>query len=166
MREPENPRIPLKKPVGGPEKKAKRKEIVRVRGGQSFDVTVIGREFYAYVVHWNSKFRRSRPCYEDPATCEGCKDQLPSKRLFYLECWCGQFGACFFEFTENVAFDLTGILSGKTDYRGSRLRIWRTHANNGRLNVEAKEWSEDPTKLPAETDPEETLRKMWEAPRA
>jgi hypothetical protein len=166
MQDPKRPRIPLKRPAEGPRKQKPRVEVVRVKGGAHYDLTVIGREFYAYVIHWNPKIRRSRPCYEDPAVCQGCKDSLIQKRLYYLEAWCGQFGSCFFEFTETTAYALTEILTGKQSWRGTRLRLSRTPANNGRLNVEVKEWSEDPIKLPAETDPEEILRKMWEAPNS
>jgi hypothetical protein len=166
MKEPEKQRQPLKRADDGPRRQKPRVEVVRVKGGQHFDLTVISKGFYAYVIHWNAKYRRSRPCYEDPSVCQGCKDQLPQKRLYYLEAWSGTFGACFFEFTETAAFALTEILSAKVHWRGSRLRLSRSHANNGRLNVECKEWSEDPEKLPKETDPEEVLRKMWEAPNA
>jgi hypothetical protein len=147
-------------------RKAPRVEVVRLRGGESFSCTILSSKFSGFVVHWNAVIRRSRPCYESRENCEGCKDELPAKTLYYLHVWSGTKGSCFLEMTAHAAFQLQEIFGSVSTYRGQRITVERTRAANGRLKVDVKEWSENAANLPPEEDPEDVLRKLWDWKRS
>lgn len=162
----ENGRQPLNRRTEPSPRKAPRMEVIRLKGGEAFQCTILSASFHGYVVHWDARIRRSRPCFLDANVCEGCKEELPSKTLFYLNVWHGSKGCCFVELTEHCACQLKEILGDKISYRGVRVRLERTRAANGRLKVDVMEMSDDPSRCPAEQDPEDILRVLWDWKRS
>lgn len=153
-------------PDGPPKKSEPRREVVRLKGGQQLECVVISPKFWGKVIHWDNTIKRSSPCYGDPEKCEGCKDHLPEKTLWYLCVWSHKYGKCFVEFTATAADQLMTLFEGNASFRGLRFRVSRTRADNGRLKVDLWEGLNDARSIPPDEDPEYVLQKMWAAKRA
>lgn len=138
-----------------------RGEIYRLKGGDSILVTILSPTFWGVTIHFDERSRRSMGCRGNPEQCEGCLGKIPVKDLFYLFCWFGPGRTGHVELTPRAMGQLDEAMQGKGTYRGQRVKVFRTKANNGRLNIEVYERIDKPESLQPDEDPTELLEWLW-----
>lgn len=146
------------------ERKKSKIWVWRLKGGERGTIVIYSPKFHGVTVHWNPSAGRSSAHFTDAEHCDGCQDELPTKELYYL------FGShsekarkVFLEMPRGAAEALQGMLAHAESFRGLRIWVERTKADNGRLRFRILE-QEAGVKLPADQHPQETLFAMWGIP--
>jgi len=120
---------------------------------------------YGYATHWDGK--RTRPCTAVMGQCKFCKDPNFSTRdkgVILVATTAGQLHG-FLELTPLAFDDLVRLSKTMQGLRGMLLRVRRQHQSmKGRLMVEYTGQYSGPVELPADQDPEPTLRRMFGLP--
>lgn len=136
--------------------------VKRLKGSESLTMTVYSPAPWGVMVHWSKARGRSSPHYADRARCAGCKDNLPTKELYYVYGFeVEQNRLIFLELTEKAALSIKRQLGAGETMRGIGLYVQRTPASNGRLQARVMNAHPMPNTLPADRDPEETLLRLW-----
>lgn len=140
--------------------------VWRLKGGESGTLTCYSKSPWGIVVHWDNAARRTAPHFTDAETCDGCVKELPRKELYYLFAHhCEKNRFVFLELTENAARLLVKQLGAGESLRGAGLFVQRTKADNGRLQIRLMNPHPDPSRLPADEDPQATLLALWKVKR-
>lgn len=151
---------PLRRADDPPEK-GPRDWIIRVRPGSGFVGQCISPSIWGVFTHWDGD--RTRECLADEKKCQRCIDGQPNRFRAYLYVWdslAKDYG--FLELTGDAVEELWRQAGGKNCLRGLILEVKRRGAGvRGTLIVKASPPAGDPDKLPANKDPEETLRRLW-----
>lgn len=141
---------------GGP-----RIPIVRLKGSERCQFVCLSSHLWGFQIHWNGKIRRSQPCHGTRENCEGCKDELPQREVFYLEGISPTHGHAFFELTPEATRKYHDIFDMANGSRGQTIQLSRTASNKGRLLLTWESAFDCKPKIPQETDPEPYLQIMW-----
>lgn len=141
-----------------PPKSGPKVYFLRLKGGATFTMTILGKEVHGFIVHWARGEGKSKPCIDPPSRCPGCKQGLAQKWKGYLHCFNHNSGQeVFLELTPGGFESLVRQLPGADSLRGNRIQVKRAGGDKGRLIVSVLTHAGDLSKLPPEKDPEEDL---------
>jgi len=135
--------------------------IVRLKGGERVQFTCLSSHLWGFMIHWNRTLRRSQPHHDPDEVCEGCKDKLPTREVFYLEGISPTRGHCFFELTPEASEKYHAIFSIEQNARGLTILLSRTASDKGRMLLTWESAFDRKPKLPEEQDPEPYLQILW-----
>lgn len=143
-------------PARGPKIKVR-----RLRGHESVSGIVLSDNLWGFEIHYNPAIKRSEPHFEEPHLCDGCGNKLPLKSVFYLHLLETPGAQLFLELSPGGARSFQDALGEMKSYRGTKIKVRRTPADNGRLIVEIDPYFDARGRLPQSVDPIDTLRILW-----
>lgn len=149
-------------PIAGP-----RLRVIRFKANEQSNVALLGTVIHGFWTHYSA---RTEPCTDPKEECHGCINKWPSR-------WKGYVHAIredrqeegFLELTPKNREDLLAYCGRAELMRGCRLLVRRGKGDKTALRMmPIRSWRAefDEVAMPEETDPEETLRSLFEFRRA
>jgi len=150
-------------PPPGPEM-----DVIRLDKSVQLQVCILSEAIRSVFVHWNQNKGskgRTEPCFRE--NCKGCKFHLPRRWKGYIHCHLAkEKKEAFVEVTPGAAEDLALALPNGISLRGLNVILRRQDGKKARMRVDLMPefLASDPSKLPEEKLPWETLARLWEVP--
>lgn len=134
--------------------------IKRLKGGEAKTFVLYGTKIRGIWVHWNGGTGKSEPHYEE--NCSACSKQIGKRWKGFLHAFCvEEKQQVFLELTPSGAAALLHQLADPETIRGNLVRVKRSPAQNGRLQIVALERVKQHDNLPPEKDPRRSILKLW-----
>lgn len=134
--------------------------VKRMEGAESKTFVIYSSSIRGIWTHWNASADRSEPHYEE--NCTPCKHEIPKRWKGYLHCFCPEEKRqLILELTPTAAESLKAQVDDPDQLRGTLMRVKRSAASNGRLQITILERVQALNTLPKEKDPRRDVLLLW-----
>lgn len=140
--------------------------VWRIKTREPRQFVILSPVIWAYVVHWASG--RTVPCTSlDSEYCRCPFSEWPQKWLGYVKAYEVGKHVGFVELTPGTANKIVGSLDEGISLRGHCFQFWRSSTTKGARHLVqlVPHITRSPAELPPDSDPEELLVKLWNAPK-
>ncbi len=139
--------------------------VERLKGEDQQSFVIASKKLYGFYSHWTGK--RSVPCWENHALCEGGHSDENLRENFLLQAWSLKKNRMVFLYlTPEAARQLEDQIQPGTPYLGLPVIVTRTKANNGRLHIRVSEFTTSQKLSTREVDPFESVMNFLRVPKA